>query len=395
MPSHNALPWRLVIAACIGMFAATATGSTRAPFLPDIASDLGVSLPAVANLFGVTATAWGISSFVVGRLSDRIGRRTFLLASPVLLALAMVAVANAPNYPILLAVTILGGLCCGAFTATAMAEVSVQTDFSHQGRALGYVMAGQSLTLLVGVPSAALLGAAIGWRGTHLVLAGLAIVAFIGMIFGLRSISMGAAATRKARGSSSLREAMSGPVIRLFISLVFERICFGLAAFYYASFLRTAYALPVSAVALPLIIFALGNIVGTIIGGQVADRFAYRRISFAIALVIAGLLAIPWFSWAAGLGVTMMLGGLFAFFNGIARPSLLAALADVPTEVRGVVMGLNSAIASIGWLIAALVGGWLYAGTGFGGFGILMVVMCVSAAVMVVPDSRLGQQQIS
>lgn len=126
-----------------------------------------------------------------------------------------------------------------------------------------------------------------------------------------------------------------------------------------------------------------------------ADRFAYRRISFAIALVIAGLLAIPWFSWAAGLGVTMMLGGLFAFFNGIARPSLLAALADVPTEVRGVVMGLNSAIASIGWLIAALVGGWLYAGTGFGGFGILMVVMCVSAAVMVVPDSRLGQQQTS
>ena len=85
MPSHKALPWRLVIAACIGMFAATATGSTRAPFLPDIASDLGVSLPAVANLFGVTATAWGISSYVVGRLSDRIGRRTFLLASPVLL----------------------------------------------------------------------------------------------------------------------------------------------------------------------------------------------------------------------------------------------------------------------------------------------------------------------
>ena len=74
------------------MFAATATGSTRAPFLPDIARDLGVSLPAIANLFGVTATAWGISSYLVGYLSDRIGRRVFLVFSPVLLAMAMFSI---------------------------------------------------------------------------------------------------------------------------------------------------------------------------------------------------------------------------------------------------------------------------------------------------------------
>lgn len=393
MPSQNVLPWRLVIAACIGMFAATSTGSTRAPFLPDMALDLAVSLPAVANLFGITATAWGISSYVAGRLSDRIGRRVFLLSSPLLLALAMVAVANSPNYPILVLVTVLGGLCCGSFTATAMAEVSVQTGISHQGRALGYVMAGQSLTLLVGVPSAALLGAAMGWRGMHLVLAGLAVIAFFAMASVQQSRAKGGVVTRNTNGSSNLRTAMTGPVIRLFIALVFERICFGLAAFYYASYLRTTYELPINAVAIPLIVFALGNILGTVVGGQVADRFAYRRISFSIAVVIAGLLAVPWFLWPAGLSVTILFGGLFAFFNGVARPSLLAALADVPTEVRGVVMGLNSSIASIGWLIAALLGGWLYAGTGFSGFSVLMVVMCLSAAAMVVPDSRMGQQQ--
>ncbi len=395
MPTRNALPWGLVVAACIGMFAATSTGSTRSPFLPDMASDLAVSLPAVANLFGITATAWGLSSYIAGRLSDRIGRRVFLLASPVLLALTMVAVANVPDYALLVTVTIIAGLCCGAFTATAMAEVSVQTSVSHQGRALGYVMAGQSLTLLVGVPGAAIMGAAIGWRGMHLVLAGLSIMAFVAMIFGLRSNGKSSEFSRKQSGSPGLRDAMTGPVVRLFIALVFERVCFGLAAFYYASYLRTTYSLPVSAVALPLIVFALGNISGTIFGGQVADRFPYRRISFAFAVVLAGLVTLPWFSWPAGINVTVALGGLFAFFNGLARPSLLAALADVPTAVRGVVMGLNSAIASIGWMVAAVVGGWLYSGIGFGGFSLLMVIMCVGAAAVVVPDSRLGQQQIS
>ena len=359
-----------------------------------MAADLSASLPAIANLFGVTACSWGIASFVAGRVSDRLGRRPFLWGAPVFLALAMVAVAKAPNYPVLVLFTIFAGLCCGAFTATAMAEVSIQTGVSHQGRALGYVMAGQSLTLLVGVPGAAWLGASIGWRGMHLVLAGLAIIAVLSMVVGLRSLDNPAQQAKK-KTNSGIREAMAGPVIRLFIALVFERICFGLAAFYYASYLRTAYSLPVSAVALPLVGFALGNILGTVVGGQVADKFPYRRISFAVALVLAGCVAVPWFAWPAGLGITVALGVLFAFFNGVARPSLLAALADVPPQVRGVVMGLNSSIASLGWLTAALAGGWLYAGIGFAGFSPLMAIMCLTAACVVVPDSRLGQQQIT
>lgn len=394
MTQQNVLPWRLVIAASIGMFAATSTGSTRSPFLPDIAADLSVSLPAVANLFGVTACSWGISSFVAGRLSDRLGRRPFLFGAPVCLALAMFAVAHVPTYTALVIITIFAGLCCGAFTATAMAEVSVQTGVSHQGRALGYVMTGQSLTLLVGVPLAAWLGASIGWRGMHLVLAGLAAFAVVAMIFGLRSQETGVSTSKtETRTKSKLGEAMTGPVIRLFIALVFERICFGLAVFYYASYLRTAYNLPVSDVALPLVVFALGNILGTMIGGQVADKFPYRRISFAVALVIAGCFAVPWFAWPAGLGITVGFGVLFAFFNGMARPPLLAALADVPPQFRGAVMGLNSAIASLGWLTAALAGGWLYAGIGFVGFSPLMALMCVIAAIVVVPDTRLVQQQ--
>ena len=393
MTPVNAMPWRIVLAALIGMFATTSTGSTRSPFLPDIASDLSVSLPAVANLFGLTAAAWGISSYLTGYASDRFGRHKFLLYSPLLLCAAMVAVAYVPNYTTLVCVVIFSGLCCGAYTATAMAEVSIQTPSSHQGRALGYVMTGQSLTLLIGVPLSAWLGAKTGWRGMHFLLAGLAMFAAISVYIAVRTQSGDQAPTHKARSSVSIKEAMTGPVARLFMALVAERLCFGLATFYYASYLRTEYAMPVNAVALPLIGFALGNILGTFAGGQVADRFPYRRISYATAIVIAGCIAVPWFSWRPGIGVTVALGIAFAFFNGLARPPLLAALADVPVNVRGVVMGLNSSIASIGWLAAALIGGWLYAGVGFSGFSPVMAAMCFVAAAVVLPDSRLRQQQ--
>jgi len=393
MLSVNTMPWRIVLAACLGMFAATSTGSTRSPFLPDIATDLSVSLPAVANLFGFTAVAWGISSFITGRASDRLGRRVFLVFSPLLLCIAMASVAFVQSYAVLVGIVVFSGLCCGAYTATAMAEVSIQTPLSHQGRALGYVMTGQSLTLLIGVPLSAWLGAITGWRGMHFVLAGLSLFAALAMFAALQKSAGETIKVKKSRSSGSLKRALIGPVTRLFLALIAERLCFGLATFYYASYLRTEYGIPINAVALPLVCFAFGNISGTFIGGQIADRFPYRRVSYASAIIAAGCIAIPWFSWQPGIGITVVLGALFAFFNGMARPPLLAALADVPVDVRGVVMGLNSSVASVGWLSAALIGGWLYAGIGFNGFSPVMAAMCVVAAAVVLPDSRMRQQQ--
>ena len=394
--SDPAMPWRLVVAGCIGMFAATATGSTRAPFLPDMAADLNTSLPAIANLFGVTAAAWGVSSYVVGRLSDRIGRRLFLLLCPLLIGLAMLALSQAQSYVALVLIVIFAGTCCGAFTATTMAEVSLRAHPSQHGRAFGYVMSGQSLTLLFGIPLAAWLGGSVGWRGVHVVLGALAGVAALTMWYGLgKGTDTGVTVSSDNGQRTPLRSAMTGPITRLFLALIAERVSFGLAAFYYASYLRTAYAMPIEAVALPLAGFALGNIVGTFVGGQVADRLPYRRINFAVALALAGCISIPWFLWQPGVLVTVLLGIGFAFLNALGRPSLLAALADVPADVRGTVMGLNSSVASIGWLLAALVGGWFYSEIGFASFSPLMATMCLLGALIVVPDSRVTQRHFS
>jgi MFS family permease len=51
-----------------------------------------------------------------------------------------------------------GGACCGTFTGVVFAEVSARVEDSQRGRALGWVMTGQSLTLVVGVPLAAYVG---------------------------------------------------------------------------------------------------------------------------------------------------------------------------------------------------------------------------------------------
>jgi MFS transporter, DHA1 family, inner membrane transport protein len=345
--TSRALPWALIGAACLGSFAATSSGTTRAPFLLDMSHDLGVSMPLVANLVSMTATAWGFTSAFGGWISDRIGRRVLLVGGLFALALAM----------------------CG-----------------QRGRALGWVMTGQSLTLVVGVPLAAWIGSAIGWRGWNVCVGGLALAGAIGLFItaGRRISTVGSTARRP-----SMRAALSPNVLGLLGIGISERICYGLATIYFATFLQAIYGLSLGATALPLFVFALGNIAGTVLGGQVADRFRDRMLTFAGAMALSGMAALGLFMWHPAPAVSVALGFGYTFMNALGRPSYMAALASVPDNVRGTVLGLNGTSASVGWVGAAALGALIISTVGFEGFGPLAALLGLSGALGALANRRL------
>ena len=374
------MPWPLLLAAALGMFTAAASGTTRAPFLIDMARDLSSSVPIVANLLAMTSIAWGSAAMFSGAGSDRWGRRPFLVLGPLGLSAMAVGIAQSASFAAVALWATLGGACCGMFTGPIFTEVSHRVAPNQQGRALGWVMSGQSLTLLVGVPLAAWIGGRIGWRGVSLCVAVLAVIAAIA----LWATTGGQAGTGAARSSrrTSLRAALSGPVLRLLSMGVAERVCYGLVAVYFATFLQASFALSVDAVALPLAVFATGNILGTILGGNLADRFSNRLGIFAAAMLASGVAALALFFWVSDLLVSVGLGFVYVFCNAIARPSLMASLGDVEEHVRGTVMGLNVTCSSLGWLGAASLGGWMIATVGFVGFGPLAMAMAILGAVL-------------
>lgn len=372
------MPWALLSALCLGSFATTASGTTRAPFLIDMARDLATSLPLIANLVGLTSIAWGAASFLAGTASDRFGRRPFLIGGPIALALTLIGVASAGSFLAVAVWSTLAGFCCGLYTGVTFAEVAARVQDRQRGRAIGWVMSGQSLTLLVGVPLAAWIGAGIGWRGVNLCVGALALAAALGAVATTgRTVRATAGTNTKP---PSLRQALTGPVLRLLASVVAERICFGLAAVYFATFLQSTYRIGLEAVALPLAIFASGNILGTILGGQIADRWHNRLLIFAMAMIASGVIALALFGWPVSLAASVTLGFAYVMCNALARPSLMAALANVPPDVRGTVLGLNGTSASLGWLGAAALGGWMLGTTGFAGFGPLAAVLALVGA---------------
>ena len=380
------MPYGLLVVSCLAMFAASSSGTTRAPFLLDMSRDLNTALPLVANLVAMTSIAWGVASLLAGAGSDRFGRRPFLLLGPLGLMLALVGVAQAGSFLTVALWSVAAGGFSGGFTGPVYAEVSARVHAGQRGRALGWVMAGQSLTLLVGVPMAAWIGSFVGWRGVNLCIGVLALAALIGMLI----TTYGRVSSARAAGSkpASLGTVMSGPVLRLLTMGVCERVCYGLTAVYFATFLQSTYAISVAAVAIPLALFAAGNILGTVVGGQLADRLSNRLRTFAVAMAGSSGVALLLFGWPANLETSVGLGFLYVFVNAVARPSMLAALTDVPEAIRGTVLGLNVTSASFGWLFAASLGGWMMASYGFGGFGPLAALFGLIGAALALLGGR-------
>ena len=369
------MPWALLAAASLAMFTVAASGTTRAPFLIDMARDLSASVPMIANLVAITSISWGVTSMIAGTGSDRWGTRPFLIGGPLGLALATMGVATGGSFLAVATWATIAGGCCGLFSGVIFTEVSARVLPTQQGRALGWVMSGQSLTLLVGVPLAAWVGSWIGWRGVNVCIAVLALITVVSLLATTaRRASADFIATARV---PSMRTALSRPVMRLLAMGIAERICYGLVAVYCATFLQSTYALSLEAVALPLGVFAIGNILGTLLGGQLADRLTNRLAIFASAMLASGLAALALFGWQEGVQTSVALGFVYVFFNAIARPSLMASLTDVPEHVRGTVMGLNVSSNSIGWLGAAALGGWMIGSFGFAGFGPLAAAVAV------------------
>jgi len=272
----------------------------------------------------------------------------------------------------------LGGACCGTFTGVVFAEVSAHVEDRQRGRALGWVMTGQSLTLVIGVPLAAYVGALIGWRGWNVCIGALSLAAALSLFL---TAGRGPGSTGHGARPPSLRQALSRPVMALLGIGISERIGYGLATIYFATFLQAIYGLSLAATALPLLIFALGNIAGTVLGGQIADRLRDRLLTFAVAMVVSGGAALALFLWHPAPWVSVALGFVYTLTNALGRPSYMAALASVPDQVRGTVLGLNGASASVGWVGAAAFGALMISTVGFEGFGPLGAVLGIVGAL--------------
>ncbi len=155
---------RFLAVLALGIFGTLTAVQIVPPLLVEIASDLEISVAVAGQLATATFTTWGVFVVSVGPLSDSFGRRPIALGGLLLLSVAVVASAFAPNIETLLALRALTGLSGGTLLPNAVAVLSDVISPARRAQAVSALLAMTAVTTANSAPMVAVLADLGGWR---------------------------------------------------------------------------------------------------------------------------------------------------------------------------------------------------------------------------------------
>ncbi|HEX2988413.1 MAG TPA: MFS transporter, partial [Chloroflexota bacterium] len=160
-----------------------------------------------------------------------------------------------------------------------------------------------------------------------------------------------------------------------------ERAAFTTVATYQAAFLMQSYGLKLDQVAPVLSATAGGTLVGSVIGGRMADGVNRPVLLFTSFQLLAAVAGIPLFLTTPGVVPTAILASVFGLVNSLARPSSMWLLSQVPESRRGATMGFTATSNQVGLMLGASVGGLLISTGGYGLLGFQIPCAAVVSAL--------------
>ncbi|MFT4241675.1 MAG: MFS transporter [Acidovorax sp.] len=365
-PTDDRTLVRAVLALGLGGFSIGTGEFVIMGLLPEVARDIGVSIPQAGHVISAYALGVVVGAPVLAVLCAHWGRRALLMALMAVYALGNFASALAPGYASLAAMRLCTGLPHGTYFGVAALVAAALAPPGRRARAVGWVMLGLTSATLVGVPIAAALGAHFGWRAAF-VFVGLIAVAAVALV------RQWVPDMPAPQGASPLRELGALARKQVWFTLGIGAIGFGgmFAVFSYIKPTLTEVAgLPSALVPFVLSLFGLGMVAGNVVGSRMADRALMPTVGKVLLWSIAVMvLFVPAARHPVSAAVaTFVLGTLVAI-----GPALQIRLMDVAGDAQTLAAALNhsafNAANALGaWLGgAAIAAGWGWTSTGWVG----------------------------
>jgi predicted MFS family arabinose efflux permease len=284
--------------------------------------------------------------------------------------------ALAPSVTLLLAARLLGGLAASVYGPAGAAAAIAAYPPTHHGRALGGLQASSSIAMIVGAPVGLVLAATVSWRAAFALVAGLAVVAVVGL---LRS-DVGAAPLVVSTARERLRPLRSRAVLGV-LAATFLMMAASNSMYSYLGVLVGAATDPVGLWAF-IAAFGVGGVLGTWWGGSAADRWGGPKVVLVAAalqtLVLAVLLA---GSVSTVVELAIAVGWGFAGWALVTGQQ--HRLAGLGSRSASFVMALNSSAIQFGFGVGALLGGMMIDTAGAGALSALALGLgCAGVLVL-------------
>lgn len=340
-----------LLALAIGAFAIGTTEFSPMGLLPNIANNLGVSIPSAGML--ITGYALGVmfGAPIMTLWLGGFARRNALILLMAIFTIGNLIAAFAPNYMSLMGARLITSLNHGAFFGIGSVVAASVVPANKQASAVASMFMGLTIANIGGVPLATWIGQNIGWRMSFLGISALGLVTMVALWKALPVGSVG----QKPNVKMELKVLTRLPVILALLTTVFgASAMFTLYTYIAPSLVQFTHASP-TFITIMLVLIGIGFSIGNHFGGKFADLSLDKTLIGFLALLIGLMLIFPILAQTQlGAAIGLVIWGAAAF--AIVPPLQMRVMA-VAHEASGLASSVNVGAFNLGNAIGAAAGG--------------------------------------
>lgn len=351
--------------------------------LPDIASDMKVTIPVAGYL--ISAYALGV---VIGAPLLVILGRNFAPKKMLLILALMLTVFNAlsiiaPNYNFLFASRFLSGLPHGAFFGVGAVVASRLADKGKEAQAIAIMFSGLTLANLIGVPIGTYIGHHFIWRYTFILIAIVGLLTFLFIYLWMPDLERNQ--NVNMRTQLKFFQKMDAWLIIGITAIGFG----GLFAWisYIAPLLINVSKFSPEDVSYILILAGFGMVVGNFLGGKLADKFSPAPTTLALLFVMSiDLILVYFFSYNqyASLFFTFLTGAISFSVIAPIQMLMIRTAKDAEMIASASLQGSFNIGNALGAFLGGLpvIAGYSYASPNLIGVGMSIVGMIITLVLI-------------
>lgn len=339
------------------------------PFLPTLARGLGISLATASGLVTVRLVA-GLTAPLFGPFADQHPRRRVMMAGLLLFALASLLLTG-DGLVMAVGAFALFGLAKVVYDPAVHAYLGDSVPYRQRGRAFGIVELSWSAAWLLGVPASGFVMERWGWRAPW---AALVVLGLLGALLTRLALPPG---KRAAHGTdegtylvSLVRRWRSLLGSRRVVVLLFTSLLLAAAQetpfIVYGAWLETAFGLSLGTLGLASVVVGLAEAVAELGTTVFTDRLGKKRsVLLGLLGLAASLVVLPGLA-RSGLASALVGVVLVTLTFEFAIVSLLPLATELVPDARASLLSLNVTVMSLGRILGAVTGGWLWTWQGDG-----------------------------
>jgi MFS transporter, YNFM family, putative membrane transport protein len=313
--------------------------------LPQIATDLGVTVGAASIVVSAYTLAHGTMQIFLGPFADRFNKYLMSAVTCALCALTVSSCGLAQGLGSLTLACIASGLTASWVIPLGFAFIGDVVPYEQRQTVLGRFLAGQVSGQLFGQAAGGMLGDLVGWRGAFFVLGGIFALASLALFreYATNPLTRARTSTREAsvRGISGYRIVLTDPWSRFVILVSFLEAAFMFGAFaFIGADLHGRFGLGFTAVGAVVGTFGIGGLIYAATVKQLFPRLGQRGLAALGGCVLGGAYLVMagapvW--WIAPFAVTVVGLGYYMLHN-----TLQTTATQMSPQARGTAIGLFS-----------------------------------------------------